>query len=76
MLSLEEMVAKGKAKLDRKADKMTTSWNAAKERMKAGYGRTPFGPTRKSNYNTGIDAATHRTDNAKWAANWAGKMRE
>jgi len=76
MLSLEEMVSKGKSKLDRKADQMGRSWTAAKERMKSGYARTPFGTTRKSNYNSGIDAASFRTDNEKWARNWAGKMKE
>lgn len=74
--TLAEMVAAGKAKLDRKAAAMTASWNAAKPRMKTGYGNTPFGPTRKANYGTGIDAATHRTDNDKWAKNWQAKMAE
>jgi hypothetical protein len=76
MRGLSEMVSAGKAKLDRKAASMTSSYNAAKGRMKAGYGATPFGPTRKSNYNAGIDAAQHRTDNDKWARNWAAKMSE
>jgi hypothetical protein len=76
MRSLDEMVSAGKAKLDRKAAAMSSSWNAAKGRMKTGYGNTPFGPTRKANYNTGVDAATHRTDNEKWAANWRKKMAE
>lgn len=76
MRSLEEMVSAGKAKMDRKAATMTTSWNAAKPRMKTGYGLTPFGPTRKANYSSGVDAATHRVDTEKWARNWAAKMRE
>lgn len=76
MRSLAEMVAAGKAKMDRKAGTMTTSWNAAKPRMKTGYGLTPFGPTRKSNYGTGVDAATHRVDTDKWARNWQAKMAE
>ncbi len=76
MRSLPEMVAAGKAKMDRKAASMVTSWNAAKPRMKTGYGATPFGPTRKANYGAGIDAATHRVDTEKWARNWAAKMAE
>lgn len=55
---------------------MSTSWNAAKSRMKTGYGMTPFGPTRKANYNAGIDAATHRVDVEKWERNWTAKMAE
>lgn len=76
MRSLDEMVSAGKAKLDRKAAAMSSSWNAAKGRMKTGYGNTPFGPTRKSNYSSGVDAASHRTDNEKWARNWRAKMAE
>ena len=62
--------------MDRKAATMSTSWNAAKGRMKTGYGNTPFGPTRKANYNSGVDAATHRVDTEKWARNFAAKMAE
>jgi len=76
MRSLDEMVSVGREKLTRKAANMTTSWNAAKTRMKTGYGNTPFGPTRKSNFNSGVDAATHRSDPEKWATNFAAKMRE
>lgn len=74
--TLEEMAAKGRDKLLRKASQITASWTAAKERMKAGYDATPFGPTRKSNYRAGIDAATHRVDPEKWYRNWIAKMRE
>jgi len=76
MRSLDEMVSAGTAKLTRKASAMTASWSAAKSRMKTGYGATPFGPTRKSNYNSGIDAATHRSDPEKWARNFRAKMSE
>jgi hypothetical protein len=76
MRSLDEMVSAGKAKMDRKSGSMASSYNAAKGRMKTGFGATPFGPTRKSNYNTGVDAATYRTDNDKWARNWRAKMAE
>ena len=76
MRSLEEMVSGGKAKMDRKAATMRASWDAARSRMKTGYGLTPFGPTRKANYGSGVDAATFRVDTDKWARNWAAKMRE
>ncbi|MDP3063634.1 MAG: hypothetical protein Q8O40_10580 [Chloroflexota bacterium] len=74
--SLSEMVTQGKGKLERKASSMTTSWNAAKSRMKTNYGKQPFGPTRKANYNTEVDAATHRSDPTKWAEHYAAKMAE
>lgn len=76
MRTLAEMVSAGKAKMERKAPGMSASWAAAKGRMKTGYGLTPFGPTRKANYGTGVDAATHRVDADKWARNWALKMAE
>jgi len=75
-LTLDEMVAKGRRKLTAKAATMSSSWAAAKPRMKTGYGATPFGPTRKANYNASIDAATHRIDIEKWATNWKAKMAE
>lgn len=74
--SIEEMTAKGVAKLRAKAASITASWNAAKSRMIAGYEATPFGPTRKGNYRSGVQAATHRTDADKWERNWPAKMRE
>jgi len=74
--SLDEMVSVGTAKLTRKAAAMSSSWNAAKGRMKTGYNAMPFGPTRKANYGAGIDAATHRVDVDKWARNYRAKMSE
>ena len=76
MRSLEEMVSAGLAKLRAKADSMKRSWDGAKPRMKAGYDRTPFGPTRKANFGAGIDRATFRVDPEKWGTNWPAKMRE
>jgi len=76
MRSLDEMVSAGTAKLTRKAAAMSSSWAAAKGRMKTGYGATPFGPTRKANYNSGVDAASHRVDVEKWARNYRAKMSE
>jgi len=75
--SLEEMGSKGAAKLARKATTMEKSYNAAKGRMKTGFGEMPFGATRKSAYNSGVDAATYRApDSAKWKRNWMAKMAE
>ena len=77
MKSLQEMAAQGATKLRTKAASMAASWNAAKGRMAAGYAATPFGPTRKANYQAGINAATyHAPDADKWQRNWTGKMGE
>jgi len=76
MRSLDEMARVGADKLRRKATSMASSWDAARSRMKVGYGETPFGPTRKANFNAGVDAATYRSDPEKWARNWPAKMRE
>lgn len=74
---IDEMATQGSGKLSRKAASMTSSYNAAKSRMKTHYGATPFGPTRKNNYNSGVDAATYRApDPSKWATNWKAKMAE
>ncbi len=70
------MVAAGRAKLTRKAAGMKTSWEAARPRMKTGYDLTPFGPTRKANYKSGVDAGVFRVDVDKWARNFDAKMRE
>ena len=77
MLSLAEMAAKGANKLRAKGASMAASWNAAKGRMSSGYAATPFGPTRKSNYSAGINAAVyHAPDADKWSRNWTAKMGE
>lgn len=77
MPSLEQMASKGQTKLATKAASMAASYNAAKSRMKTAYGATPFGPTRKSNYNAGVDAGQYRApDPNKWATNWKAKMAE
>ena len=75
--TLEQMASKGETKLRTKAASMAASWSAAKSRMKTGYGEMPFGSTRKSNYNAGVDAATYLApDPAKWSRNWKAKMGE
>lgn len=69
--SLEEMASKGQAKLRAKAATMAASYEAARGRMKTGYGAMPFGPTRKAAYAAGIDAGRYRAPDAdKWARNW------
>lgn len=74
--TLDAMATSGAAKMRRKATSMSTSWNAAKARMKTGYGDQPFGPTRKANYNAGVEAGAHRVDVDKWEKNWRAKMAE
>jgi hypothetical protein len=69
-LTLEEMAAKGYAKLSRKSAIMSSNWEAAKPHMKEAYGRLPFGPNTKAAYNAGIDAGKHRVDIDKWRTNW------
>jgi len=77
MKTLAEMASQGATKLRTKAPTMASSWNAAKSRMSAGYAATPFGPTRKSNYQAGINAAVyHAPDVEKWQRNWTAKMSE
>ena len=77
MVGIEEMAAKGSAKLGRKAASMASSYNAAKSRMQAHYAAVGFGPTRTGNYNAGVSAAQYRApDPSKWAENWKAKMRE
>ncbi len=76
-MSLEEMAAKGAAKLTRRAATMASSYDAAKGRMTTGFRAAGFGPTRTAAYEAGVAAATYRApDPAKWSRNWIAKMRE
>ena len=76
-ISLGEMAQKGQQKLAAKSASMAQSWNAAKGRMAAGYAACPFGPTRKSNFQAGINNAQYRApDPNKWSQNWQAKMSE
>jgi len=75
--TIAEMAAKGEAKLRRKAVTMASSYDAAKSRAKTNFAAVGFGPTRTSNYNSGIDAATYiAPDPGKWRRNWEAKMAE
>lgn len=77
MPTMEEMAAKGSAKLTRKASQMASSYNASKTRAKTAFGAVGFGPARTAAYGAGIDAATYvAPDPARWSANWLAKMRE
>ncbi len=76
MPTMEEMAAKGAGKLRRKAESMSSGYNAAKERMKANFRAVGFGPIRTANYSAGVDGATfHAPSPDKWQANWLAKMR-
>jgi len=76
-ISIPEMAAKGERKLAAKAATMTSSWEAARSRMKAGFRAVGFGPTRTAAYEAGVDAGVyHAPDPAKWSKNWQAKMRE
>lgn len=76
--TIDEMVSKGTSKLTTKAASMKTSYSGALSRMKTNYGAQPFGPVRKANYNSGVDAGAgrYRVDPTKWATNWRAKMSE
>jgi len=74
--SLEEMASRGYAKMKRKLDQMSRSWDAAKDRMIKHYRDVGFGPTRTSNYEDAIREARIRFDPDKWKENWLAKMKE
>lgn len=74
--SLEDMAARGYAKMTAKASQMKTSWEGAKSRMKSHYSAQPFGPTRIANFSAGIDRGVYRVDAEKWKTNWIAKMSE
>ena len=77
MATIPEMASKGAAKLRRKADMMSRSYDAAKERAITNFSAVGFGPTRTANYGTGVRAATYRApDPDKWSRNWQAKMVE
>jgi len=65
--TLDEMIAKGKRKFEKKLPLMKENYDAAKSVMKTEYGKLPFGPKTKAAYNAGIDAAEYRVpDIDKW----------
>ena len=72
MLTIAEMVAKGKRKFTAKAPVMKDNYDDAKPRMKTSYGALPFGPRTKAAYNAGVDAGVYRIpDIEKWGRNFA-----
>ncbi len=75
-LTITEMVAKGKRKLQAKAAVMKDNYDAAKPRMKTNYSALPFGPRTKAAYNAGVDAGVFRVpDVDKWARNFEAGVR-
>lgn len=74
--TIEDMATKGYTKATAKAPRISDSWEKAKDRMIAGYKATPFGSTRKANYEAAIRVAKHRQDWDKWKRNWTAKMKE
>lgn len=71
--TLQEMVAKGQAKMARKASSMVTNWGNAKTRAKSNYSLLPFPQSWKTEHAAGMDGATHRVDAQKWATNFLAK---
>jgi hypothetical protein len=83
MATLEDMAAKGRRKYAAKIPLMTKSYAAAESRAKDHYDKTPFGPTRKSNYKSAwaympanYSAIVKPGLEAKWSDNWKAKMVE
>jgi len=74
--SIEEMAAKGKGKMDRKAPTMKLNYDSAKTMMKRRYGELPFGPITTDAYNKGVDAAVYvAPDTDLWKEKWMAAMR-
>lgn len=70
--TIEQMVAKGRAKLSVKAATIASNWAAAKSTMQSEYSLLPFGPQTKAAYNAGVQAASHPGfDIEKWARKFA-----
>jgi len=82
-VSLEALASKGERKYGAKISAMKTSYKAAESRAKTAYGKLPFGPTRKGNYEkawafmpANYDAKVVPGLERKWSENWVAKMRE
>jgi len=73
--TLEDMAEKGYRKAKAKEGYISRAWEDAKDYMISGYKATPFGPTRKANYEAAVRAAKHRQDWDKWKENWIRKMK-
>ena len=71
--TLQEMVAKGQRKMERKAATMVTNWGNAKARATSNYNLLPFPQSWKTEHAAGMATATHRVDAQKWATNFLAK---
>ena len=73
--TINQMVEKGRSKLDRKRTTMESNYNSAKPDMKTSYNELPFNANMKAAYAAGIDAADYTPpDPDKWARNWVRKV--
>ncbi|RLB11533.1 MAG: hypothetical protein DRG27_00995 [Deltaproteobacteria bacterium] len=75
-MALEDLAAKGREKLERKAELMRRHWEEAREKMITHYREVGFGPTVTAHYEEGIRAAVYRTDPEKWYRRWLERMKE
>ena len=76
-MALEDMAAKGKAKLAKKAALMASKYEAAKADMIANYKDAGFGPRRCANYEAAIkDAEYHAPNPDKWYKHWLEAMKK
>jgi hypothetical protein len=85
MVTLEDLASKMSRNYARKLPRMPASYKAALERAKTHYGETPFGPTRKANYNAAMTADVAGANyeakvkpglEVKTVSNWKAKMAE
>ena len=75
-MAMEQMAAKGRQKLARKAGSMASNYESSKSRAISNYGAVGFGPQKVAAYTEGVQAATYRApDPTKWETNWKAAMR-
>ncbi|KKM88907.1 hypothetical protein LCGC14_1254140 [marine sediment metagenome] len=73
--TLEQMAAKGEAKLRRKSATMATAYNASKARAISNYNALPFTASMKTAYSAGVQEAEYiAPDPGKWRTNWMAKV--
>jgi len=80
-VTLDDLAAKGKRKYRAKIPGMREAYRKAKDRAISHYRALPFGPTRKSNYESAWDympdnyeAKVKEGLEDKWAENWKAAM--